>query len=446
MSGTTRRMMTDVTGTLATRFLTIGFGLCTGIITARALGPENRGIFSLAALFPASVVTLSKLGQGVAAVYFVRREKEDVARVASNVLMIALVTGAVLVGSAFLLKSWLLSTILRGVPFWALVVVLPMIPVLLVESSLYGILQATNRFKVYNARLIADSLLTLSGMIIVLLVLHLGLIGALCVVVTERIVMTTWLTLTVHREFPMRLRFERGLFRRMMRYGMKTHMQQIAAHFHFRADMYLVAYYLDPKQVAFYSIAVRMAELMMNFPQTLGMVMFPQLAGSDLARGHAMTAVACRQTLAMTLACAVVLISFGKVLLVLWYGSAYAPAAAPLAYVAGGIISMSLYVLLSRNFTSRNRQFVNVFAAYLALGGNLALNVVLIPRQGIVGAALATLVSYTMATAILFVLFLRESKMPWHEVLILKPADVALWKRMAEHAWEGVRRRIPARA
>src|SRR5512146_2328990 len=122
MSRSARRMMTDVTGTLATRFLTIGFGLCTGIITARSLGPENRGIFSLAALFPATLVTLSKLGQGVAAVYFVRREKEDVARVASNVLMIALLTGALLVGLAFLLKGWLLSTILRGVPFWALVV------------------------------------------------------------------------------------------------------------------------------------------------------------------------------------------------------------------------------------------------------------------------------------------------------------------------------------
>jgi O-antigen/teichoic acid export membrane protein len=189
-----------------------------------------------------------------------------------------------------------------------------------------------------------------------------------------------------------------------------------------------------------------MAELMMNFPQTLGMVMFPRLAGSDLARGHAMTAVACRQTLAMTLACAVVLILLGKFLLVLWYGAAYAPAAAPLAYVAGGIISMSLYVLLSRNFTSRNRQFVNIFAAYVALIGNLTLNVVLIPRQGIIGAALATLVSYTIATSILLVLFLRESKLPWHEVLVLKPGDIALWKQMAEHAWQGVRRRMPARA
>jgi O-antigen/teichoic acid export membrane protein len=273
-----------------------------------------------------------------------------------------------------------------------------------------------------------------------------GLVGALAVVVAGRVVMTTWLVVTIHRGSPMSFRFDRELFRRMMRYGMKSHVQQIASHFHFRADLYLVAYYLDPKQVAFYSIAVRMAELLMHFPQTLGTVMFPQLAGSEMARGHMMTAVACRQTLAMTLACAGVLVGVGKFLIVMWYGPAYAPAAAPVAYVAGGIVSMSLYVLLSRNFTSRNRQTVNIFAAYLALVGNVTLNLVLIPRQGIVGAALATLISYGLSAVVLLVLFLRESGMPWHEVLVLKPADVALWKQMAGQAWEGVRRRIPARA
>jgi len=186
--------------------------------------------------------------------------------------------------------------------------------------------------------------------------------------------------------------------------------------------------------------------LMMHFPQTLGMVMFPQLASSDIARGHAMTAIACRQTLGMTLVCAFVLIAMGKLLIVTWYGAVYAPAAGPLAYVAGGIVAMSLYVLLSRNFTSRNRQAVNIFAAYLALGGNLALNFVLIPRQGIVGAALATFVSYSAASLILLVLFLRESQMKWHEVLVVKPSDMALWRQMAGHAWAGLRRRIPARA
>jgi O-antigen/teichoic acid export membrane protein len=437
-------MASDAAGTFITRMATIGFGLFTGIITARALGPENRGIFSLVALFPASVVTLTKLGQGISAVYFIRREKEEVSRIASNVLVIGLVIGLALVALLFGLRESLLTTILRGVPIWALTIVLPLIPVLLIESHLYGVLQATDRFRVYNTRLIAEAILTVVGMAIVLLVLRLGLRGALGVVVSVRLVMITWLIATIHRGSPMKLRLDWNLFRRMLRYGLQSHVQIIASHFHFKAALYLVAYYLDPAQVAFYSIAARLAEHMMHLPQTLGMVMFPRLAGSDVKRAHAITATACRQTLAVTVSAAVALVAVGRFLIVTWYGADYAPAARPLPYVASGIVMMSLYVLLSRNFTSRNKQYVNIFAAYLALGGNLALNVVLIPSYGIVGAAVATLVSYSASAMILFVLFLKESGMAWHDVLVLKPSDLAMWRRLAADAWSA--RRSPARA
>ena len=436
-----RGMASDVTGTFVTRIGTLALGIFTGVITARALGPENRGIFSLVALFPASIVTLTKLGQGIAAVYFIRREKEDVSRVASNVFIIGLLSGALLLALLFGLKGYLLTTIMRGVPMWALTAMLPLIPVLLIESNLYGVLQATDRFHVYNTRLVAEGVLTVSGMAFVLLVMKWGLVGALGVVVAVRIIMIVWLVVTIHKGSPLRLFFDRELFRRMLGYGLQSHVQIIASHFHFKADMYLVAYYLDPAQVAFYSIAVRLAETMMHLPQTIGTVIFPRLAGSDRARGHQLTAMACRQTLAITVSVALVMIALGRFLIVTWYGAKYAAAAAPFPYVAMGIVMMSMYVLLSRNFTSRNRQVVNIFAAYLALGGNLALNIVFIPRYGIVGAAAATLVSYSLSAVILFVLFLRDSGMRWYDVLVLKPSDIVIWRRIASDAWAGVRRR-----
>jgi O-antigen/teichoic acid export membrane protein len=121
----------------------------------------------------------------------------------------------------------------------------------------------------------------------------------------------------------------------------------------------------------------------------------------------------------------------GRFLITLWYGEAYASAAEPLPYIAGGIVMMTMYVLLSRNFTSRNKQFVNIVAAYLALIGNLTLNVLLIPRYGITGAAMATTVSYSSAALLLLVFFLRDSGLSWYDVLIVNRSDVELWRRLA---------------
>ena len=426
------RLIADVSGTYGTRVVTMAFGLVTGMITARVLGPENRGIFALAALFPATVVTLSKFGQAQATVYFVRRVHEDVSKVVSNVLLFALGVGLLLVGGILVFREQLVASVLHGVPLWALLAVCPLVPILLAESYLYGALQATDRFRVYNTRLIIEAILTVTGMALVLAVLDLGLPGAIGVVITVRCVMLVWVVATLHAGTPIRLSFDVDLFRRMIRYGMKSHIQIIASHFNFRAGIYIVAYFLSPTQVAFYAIGARLAEQIMYLPQSLGLALFPRLAGSSDERIHEVTAMACRQTLVITAVMAAFLTVVGEFAITTWYGAQYAPAAVPLRYIAWGIVMMSMYVLLSRDFTSRDRQLINIVAAYVALVGNVTLNCYLVPRMGIEGAAIGTAISYTVAALVLYVFYLRESGRKWSDPLILQAGDLRMWRQFGQ--------------
>ena len=67
----------------------------------------------------------------------------------------------------------------------------------------------------------------------------------------------------------------------------------------------------------------------------------------------------------------------------------------------------------------------------------------LVEATWIEGAAIATAVSYSTAAAILFVFFLRDSGLPWHDVLILKRRDIDMWRRLAA---EVLGERKPAQA
>ncbi|HXC49246.1 MAG TPA: flippase [Candidatus Limnocylindrales bacterium] len=424
------RLIEDFGGTLATIFAKMGFGVIIGVITARWLGPELRGIFSLVSTFPASLTTLTKFGQAQATIYFIRREKQDVSVVASTAVWFGLGTGAVLIAGVLIFHQYILSTVLRGVPLWALVAICPMIPILLMESYLYGVLQATDRFRVYNARLLGESVIALVLMATVLIGLRLGLPGALGVSVALNTVMLLWVFWTIHKDTPLRFTFDRPLFHRMLRYGMKSHLQIIASHFNFKAGVYLCSLYLTPSEVAFYSIGAKFAEQMMSIPQSLGLAMFPRLAGMPEDKVHAMTAAACRQTLAIAVLAAVVLTLVGRFAIVWLYGVAYEPAAVPLVWISWGIVMMSLYVLLSRDFTARDRQVINVIAAYIALGGNIGLNMWLIPRYGILGAAIGTSASYTAAALLLYGFFLRESGLAWYTPLVLNRSDFERWRRL----------------
>ena len=99
---------------------------------------------------------------------------------------------------------------------------------------------------------------------------------------------------------------------------------------------------------------------------------------------------------------------FGPWLITLWYGQAFAPAGAPLPWAAVGVAMMSIFVIITRDFTGAVKQRVNTIAGVVALVANVALNFYLIPRYGIVGAAFATAVSYTGACVILIGFFVRR--------------------------------------
>jgi len=91
-------------------------------------------------------------------------------------------------------------------------------------------------------------------------------------------------------------------------------------------------------------------------------------------------------------------------------------------------------VLLTQSFTSRNKQQVNIVVGFVALIGNLGLNLVLIPMWGIVGAALASTISYTAAAGLLVALFLRESRLSIADVLIPGVDDLQFFWGIAMHA------------
>jgi len=91
MAGSLRK---TTMGTLVAGLSSFVVSLGMGIITARVLGPHDRGIFALASVLPHTVVTFLKLGLAQAAIYSIKRERVDPSIVATHVLMMAIVAAS----------------------------------------------------------------------------------------------------------------------------------------------------------------------------------------------------------------------------------------------------------------------------------------------------------------------------------------------------------------
>ncbi|GIW41883.1 MAG: hypothetical protein KatS3mg076_2460 [Candidatus Binatia bacterium] len=425
-----RRFSRDVLGILGTRGVWSAMGIVSGVILARQLGPHDRGILALVLLLPSTVLTLVKLGISQSNVYFVNREKVGPDRVASNSAALALSLGTLAAVLVWLGRGPLHASVLRGVPDWALALGLVRVPLLLLDDYLYGVLQATGLFRIYNVRLLFGETLRLVLVVLFLVVFDGGLVAAVSIYTFVTVVNVAWLVSQIRKRVPFGLRFERALLSEQLRFGLKSYVQTLTQHLLLRIDIYMVAYFLSPSETAFYALALRFTEMVLEIPQAVGLVLYPRLAASSPSEIHRLTAQACRRTLLVSGVAALALALVGPPVITLWYGRPYAPAGAPLPWAAVGVLAISIFVIVTRAFTSQGRQEVNIAAGVLALAGNVVLNAFLIPAYGIVGAAFATAVSYTAACVLLLAFYRRESQFGFREVFLANREDLRFFWRL----------------
>ena len=107
----------------------------------------------------------------------------------------------------------------------------------------------------------------------------------------------------------------------------------------------------------------------------------------------------------------------------LW-GQEFTRSVAPLWLLLPGAALLTLYTVLSRYFMALNRQQVTIRTQIASLLVNVALNLVLIPQFGIIGAALASLVSYAVEALLLTRAFSLETGLRYRQILVPDRADL----------------------
>lgn len=430
----------DVLGTFSTDILIVLLNLLVGVLTARVLGPERRGILTLVMTLPLTIVYFADLGISKANIYFIGRHRRSETEVAANSAFIALVVGVTVGLSLWLARDFMLSTLLRGLPDHYFAVILMLTPMFLLYTQWTAILRARQSFGVFNLLRLFMAVALLTCMALALLVLKRGIGFAVVAYVIAALVAIGVSLLVVGRLVHFRFSVNLPLARESLVYGLKSYLQNLVGHLAYRLDIYLVALFLSPRDVAFYSIATSIAELSWYIPNSVGIVLFPKLSNESEERIHLLTAEVCRHTLFTTVATTVVVALVGAVGIPLLYGADYLPAIFPLFALAPGVMAMSLYKVLTRNFSSRNRQEVSVLIAVIGLTLNVILDTLLIPRLAAAGAALASSCAYTAMGGALLLAFRWESQLSWYEILWPRRADLMRYVDVGQQVWLRFRR------
>ena len=165
---------------------------------------------------------------------------------------------------------------------------------------------------------------------------------------------------------------------------------------YFRIDVYFIQQWHGFQPVGGYNAAFRLVEALRLLPAAVMAVTFPLLVRArdfDLLRD-----IAGKLTIAggvLALVCA----GGAPVIIPLVYGTQYAYAVPAFAVLSLALPLFFLNYALTHQVIGWDGHRAYLAIVTLALAGNIAANILLVPERGIVGAAIATLLTEIIVTA-----------------------------------------------
>jgi O-antigen/teichoic acid export membrane protein len=197
----------------------------------------------------------------------------------------------------------------------------------------------------------------------------------------------------------------------------------------YRLDQALLAIWVAPAQIGYYAVAFSAAQIPFMAMSALRPLLFAEASyRSDLD----LVARASRCTTVVVVAVATIGILVTPPVLVTLFGDDFRPAV-PLAQILLlGVVPFACEQVLAAGLLSVGKpahrsagQLVGAFLTVLGLA-------VLVPSWGVVGAAVTTLIAYSVNFGVTLVLFIRECNVPLRDVLVPTRTDLEwMQKRLA---------------
>lgn len=413
---------------IATRVVTMG----AGILIARTIGVDGQGVLGLLLMLGGLLAGLVDLGLGMGAVYFVGRQgwrEERFAGLALPVLALSTIVGLGIF-------SWLASTWLtdyavalqgKNVAALALFVVANAFAELFLNLFI-----ARQRLRDYN---LAEIIFAVAMVAATLLLTWQGNRDATAyftVYGATRLLVFLYLGLRLGR-LPRLPRPEplRQLAV-LLRYSFSQWSANLFSQLSVRVDALMLAWFIprsprvDLADLGLYSICLLTITRLMEIQRSIQTAFFSRVAGLEEARAVEVTNTTYRRSFLVYLLLSAGLIAFGWP--VLWlYGPEYTAAWSVLSVLVLGTIALRGNAgVLMLYFSTVDRSIYTVHTHQISLVGNILLSAWLIPRMGIMGAALGTVASFSAGKVYLLWRYQRLTGSRWSRDLLIRPAEAAL--------------------
>ena len=441
-----------VASVFSAKIVTFGIGFVTTLVVSRLLGPDGKGAYVGVTALPALVGTVGVLGLPNAINYFTAKNVSVRGLMLTSLMFVAVIS-VVVVAILWVTLPWLEKSIFSA-PIeklgqdsgdQMLRLILITVPAGMLATFVGTILYGRHEVRLYTTIMVGQAIVTLIALVLTVGVLRLGVPGAVGSSVIVSVLSAVATFVAVRR---VAIRNPGGgpvQMRSILSYGARVYPASISGYFNYRADTLLIQALLvsSAGPLGLYSMAVTMAELIFYIPDAVTTIFMPTIAGSTADSADAKLGRVSRMTFLVTASCALALIP------VAWLGihlvlPRFIDCLPAFLVLLPGVVSLSLAKVMTSYISGRGKPGPVSVGSAITLFLNLAANVILIPTYGIVGAAAASLLSYTALAVMMIAVACRMSGLSPIALIVPRKGEFATLWNVARRAVASVRRRVGA--
>jgi O-antigen/teichoic acid export membrane protein len=186
-----------------------------------------------------------------------------------------------------------------------------------------------------------------------------------------------------------------SLARRMLSFGVKTHGAQVMLLSNYRLDQWILGAVKGSTQLGIYSVAVAWAESLFFLPQALQGVQRPDLVRGTPEQAAWRAARISRMCLLLTGVLTIVMWVAAPFLCVNVFGAGFRGSVTELRILTLGSFGIAALKLLGDTLTSQRKPLLEMAAISVAFVFIVVLDRLLIPSHGGLGAAIASAIAYS---------------------------------------------------
>ena len=378
------------------------------IVLGKELGPSGLGLYTLVFTIYMFGMQFAAFGIGAALTKYVAQYGDDQRKIkefVSSGIVGSLISGSVMGILLYLFSSTISINFFHNPEMTELLKLTALcFPFIAIQKSVIGTLNGLRKMKLYAVVNIVQNISVMLVSVILVLFLDMNVKGAVIGFVAPTILIGSLSLFLIKNHFTAKRALIKTVIKEVSLFGFYVVLANSIGIINTQIDSLLIGHYMGETEVGYYAVAVMFMSAIVLLPQATQRVTTTSIARyyaeNDLERIRHLIKGTMQKTLLISIAISLMFGLFGKNLIRLLFTDDFLPAYTPLLILTIGYSIYSSFVSVGSCLSSiGNVKIVFKISAMCAVMNTL-LNIVFIPKYGLIGAAGATTLSLLFTTVI----------------------------------------------